>query len=117
MKSAKIVAAAVGLLLFQGCGRKTETKADAGPPKQYTVRGEIVALDASGHTAVINAEKIDGWMEAMTMEYPIKDPQEFQKLKKGETIRGTVFVQGADFWVGGISETPAGASATPSASK
>lgn len=60
--------------------------------KRYPVQGEIKALDASAKTATIDASKIDGFMEAMTMEYPVKPDAEFQKLHVGDRIEATVVV-------------------------
>ena len=37
-----------------------------------------------GKIAAIKAGKIGDWMEAMTMEYPVKDQAEFDKLRTGE---------------------------------
>ena len=75
--------------------------------KQYAMHGEVLRLDADGKIAAIKAGKIDGWMEAMTMEYPIKDKAEFDKLRTGEKINATVYVQGNSYWVGGIQEDTA----------
>ena len=55
-------------------------------------------------TAAIKAGKIGDWMEAMTMEYPVKDKREFDKLRPGEKINATVFVQGSNIWVAEIQE-------------
>ena len=54
------------------------------PVKQYPMHGEVLRLDSQGKIAAIKAGKIDGWMEAMTMEYPVKDQAEFDKLHTGE---------------------------------
>jgi Cu/Ag efflux protein CusF len=56
-------------------------------------------------------------MEAMTMEYPVKDQAEFDKLHTGETINATVYVQGNSYWVGGIHEDAAPAASPAPASK
>ncbi len=54
-------------LLLCGCaGSKTETK-------EYQMRGVVMSVDASGHTATIKHEAIKGFMGAMTMGYPVKD--------------------------------------------
>jgi len=37
-------------------------------------------------------------MEAMTMEYPIKDESELAKLHVGDHITATVFVQDLNYW-------------------
>jgi Cu/Ag efflux protein CusF len=41
-------------------------------------------------------------MEAMTMEYPVREKAEFAKLHVGDRITATVFVQDLDYWVGHI---------------
>ena len=66
------------------------------------MRGAVLRLDAQGHIATIKSEKIEGWMEPMTMDFPVKDDADFAKLHPGETIRATVFVQGLQYWVGNV---------------
>jgi Cu/Ag efflux protein CusF len=51
-------------------------------------------------------------MEAMTMEFPVKDQPEFDKLRAGEKINATVFVQGNNYWVADIHEDAAPAPAS-----
>jgi protein SCO1/2 len=77
------------------------------PPKQYKLHGEVTRLNEQGKTATINAEKIDGWMEAMSMEYPVKDQQDLSALHPNECVDATVFVQGNDFWVGNVKPSDA----------
>ena len=77
------------------------------PVKQYVMHGEVLRLDTQGKIAAIKAGKIGDWMEAMTMEYPIKDKTEFDKLRTGVKINATVFVQGNSYWVGEIREDAA----------
>jgi Cu/Ag efflux protein CusF len=87
-------------LLVVGCHKKEEAK-------RYPMQGEIKALDATAKTATIAAGKIGDWMEAMTMEYPVKDKQEFGKLKVGEKIQAKILVQGTDYWIASVNEEPA----------
>ena len=96
------------VLLF-ACTQKPAPK----PPAEYQMRGEVIRVDPSAQLATIKSEEIQGWMPAMTMEFPIKDKQEFQKLKAGEQIQAKVLVQGTDYWLAGVSEAPA-APAPPS---
>jgi Cu/Ag efflux protein CusF len=72
-------------LLFAGCQSKPE-------PKHYPMQGEVKALDPSAKTATVAAGKVGDWMEAMTMEYPVKPDSEFRKLHVGDKIEGTVVV-------------------------
>jgi Cu/Ag efflux protein CusF len=43
-------------------------------------------------------------MEAMTMEFPVKDPADFAKLRRGLRIHASVFVQESDlaYWIANI---------------
>jgi Cu/Ag efflux protein CusF len=71
----------------------------APPARRLPMHGEVKALDATSKTATIAAGKIEGWMEAMTMEYPVKPDAEFQKLHVGDKIDATVVVQDPAYYV------------------
>jgi len=75
------------------------------PAEPHHIHGVIERLDAQNRTALIKHGKIEGFMDAMTMEFPIKDEKQFDALRLGETIDGTVFVQDTNFWVGDIKES------------
>src|SRR5665213_2065643 len=105
-------------LLLAGCQQSTvKEEAKDEPVKQYQMHGEVLRLDSQGKIAAIKAGKIEGWMEAMTMEFPVKDQTEFDKLHTGETINATIYVQGNNYWVGGIHEDTSPASSPAPASK
>jgi Cu/Ag efflux protein CusF len=89
----------LSLLVLAGCRR-------TGPEKRYPMQGEVKALDASAHSATIAAGKIGDWMEAMTMEYPVKPDAEFQKLHVGDKIEATVVVGDPGYYVTEIKITP-----------
>ncbi len=90
-------------LILAGCQRNPP----AQPTKEYQMQGEVVSLDPAAHLATVKAGKIEGWMEAMTMEYPVKDPQEFGKLKVGQNIQAKITVQGTDYWISSVNPEPA----------
>jgi Cu/Ag efflux protein CusF len=90
-------------LLLTSCQRNPV----AQPAKEYQMQGEVLALDPAAHLATVKAGKIEGWMEAMTMEYPVKDPQEFAKLKVGANIQTKITVQGTDYWISSVNAEPA----------
>jgi Cu/Ag efflux protein CusF len=79
-------------LLFAGCAPKEESK-------RYPMQGEVKALDPKAKSATIDAGKIGDWMEAMTMEYPVKPDAEYAKLKVGDKIQATVVVAGERYYV------------------
>ncbi len=73
--------------------------------KRYPMQGVVKALDANAKTATIDAGKIDGWMEAMTMEYPVRPDSEFQKLHVGDHIEATVVVEDPSYYVTDVKVT------------
>jgi Cu/Ag efflux protein CusF len=82
----------LGALLMAACGT-------VQPAKRYPMQGTVKALDPAAKVATIDAGKIDGWMEAMTMEYPVKPDSEFAKLRVGDRIQATVVVTGDNYYV------------------
>ena len=92
----KTIAAVLILFAIAFAGCKKEQ-----PEKTYALKGEIVSLDAKSKTATIKHEKIGDWMEAMTMEFPVKDPAEFAKLQAGQKITATVHTRpdSFEYWI------------------
>ncbi len=64
------------------------------------------SLDPADKTANISAGKIEGFMEAMTMEYPIKPEAEFSKLHVGDKIQATVVVNDSNYYVTDVKVLP-----------
>jgi Cu/Ag efflux protein CusF len=94
MEMTKRILACLALSLFMlaGCAQKAAEK-------RYPMQGQITALDATTHTATIAAGKIGDWMEAMTMDYPVKPDAEFAKLHVGDRIEATVVVGDPAYYV------------------
>jgi protein SCO1/2 len=99
------MACLVLMLALVGCGTpKAADASKAGPAKEYAMHGEIMKLDPDGHVATVRHDAIPGFMSAMTMGYPVKDPAEFSKLKVGDPINATVYVTEEDMWLGNIQK-------------
>jgi Cu/Ag efflux protein CusF len=105
---------AIALLVVLAACQQVPIKEEAKdePLRRYALHGEVLRLDTQGKIAAIKHQKIGDWMEAMTMEFPVKDPTEFDRLHIGEKIDATVFVQGNSYWVAEIHEDTAPASAS-----
>lgn len=82
------------------------TKPQAQEGKRYQMQGEIKSLDPADKTANIAAGKIPGWMEAMTMEFPIKPESDFAKLHVGDQIQATVVVNDLKYYVTDVKVLP-----------
>ncbi|PWU09268.1 MAG: hypothetical protein C5B51_06495 [Terriglobia bacterium] len=94
------ITAAILALLLAACGAKQ------APAKRYAMQGEIKAVDPAAKTATIDAGKIGDWMNAMTMEYPVKPDQELAKLHVGDHIEATVIVGDPGYYVTEIKVVP-----------
>lgn len=86
-------------LALAGCGAKNEAK-------RYPMKGQVLSVDASAKTATISAGKVGDWMEAMTMDYPVKPDSELAKLHTGDQVEGTVVVDGDKFYLTDVKVIP-----------
>lgn len=82
----------VPLVLWSyGCSHQS---GNAG--RRFHLTGEVKSLDAKEHTAQIDAAAIPNYMEAMTMDYPVKSAADFNQLHVGEHIDATLNVHNDD---------------------
>ena len=79
-------------------GKETAaTSASSSSVKVYKLRGKVVSADAPKGQVTLDHEAIQGFMEAMTMPYKLKDPNIVSELHPGDVITADVLVsQGAD---------------------
>ena len=102
----RICASALLLVSALLLGTCTGSKPAAGPLHKYRIEGEILKTDPASRTATIKHKAIEGWMCAMTMDYPIRTKEDFAKLHAGDHIDGTVYVQDEDYSVGNVRTAP-----------
>jgi protein SCO1 len=100
------LALALAAIFVAGCGTHT-TQASTEGALRFALRGQVVRLEEGGKTVVIRHQKIEGWMDAMTMEFPLRDPREAQSLHAGDQVTATVFVREkdhntSDYWIGEV---------------
>lgn len=85
-RACQLGALAIALLLVSfGFGQA------APAPKTHTFHGKVEAVDESGRSLRVNGEKVEGWMDAMTMDYKVDDPAVLKKVKPGDQITATVY--------------------------
>ncbi len=59
--------------------------------KTYMFHGKVEAVNENAKSLRVNGEKVEGWMEAMTMDYKVDDPAVLKKVKAGDQIMATVY--------------------------
>ncbi|MEQ1886424.1 MAG: copper-binding protein [Bryobacteraceae bacterium] len=95
----KLFALLIVTLTLMGCAKNPP------PAKEYVLKGEVLKTDPSAQLVSVKGEKIEGWMDAMTMDYPVRDKAIFEKLKVGDAITAKILVQEADYWVSEVTES------------
>jgi Cu/Ag efflux protein CusF len=94
------LAGATLMVGFAASCARSEHAYDYGTAKQrYQLHGKILRMQPENRIAVIEHEKVEGWMEAMTMGFPVPSLAEYSKLKEGMVIRATVNVNESYFWL------------------
>jgi len=93
----------ISLLLLACSNHKVTSTA----VRRYPIEGDVLKMNQGEQTATIKHQEIKGWMGAMTMDYQIPSKTDYGKLHPGDHIKGTVFVQDEEFWVGDIQDEPA----------
>ncbi len=66
--------------------------AETGPQKTVVGEGKVVATVPSSGQIVVEHGEIKGFMEAMTMGYPVDPPSLLEGLKFGDKVRFTIDV-------------------------
>ena len=57
----------------------------------HTLRGEVRRVYVETGRLTVKHEEIAGWMEAMTMTFPVDNAEITKKLKRGDRILATVY--------------------------
>lgn len=90
------------ILFFSAC-KKTEIQEPASPnAKRYKLTGKVVSVDKAKKTAKIEHNEIPDFMEAMTMDFPIKEDWVWEDLNPGAEIRAELVVDSVaktPFWL------------------
>ena len=107
-----VVCALAGLLVSwcascQVAGPGHAGAPSASPQQVYQVTGVIKELKPDGKTAVIAHEAIPGYMEAMTMPLPVKDPRELANLKPGDRVTFRMIVAATEGWIDRVAKVDA----------
>ncbi len=84
--------------LFTAC-QKAETQPVLADAKRYELKGKVIAVDKSKKKATIKHEEIPGYMDAMTMDFPIREDWVWEDLTKDADIRADLVVDKDEYWL------------------
>ena len=94
------------VVLLSGCGTTASTESNPANQKRYDLRGTVVSVDKLKKTAKIDHEDIPGFMEKMTMEFPVHENWVWEDLVPGVQIRAELVVDSSakdPYWLEKIS--------------
>lgn len=66
--------------------------AEGSAEQRYELKGTVVSVNQARRRATIKHEKIDGYMDAMTMPFLIKDDKALEAMQPGDQIVATLVV-------------------------
>ena len=84
------------------------------PAREYTLAGQIIAIDRTTNYVTVQHGDIKGFMPGMTMPFAVKDPSLLEGRAPGDLITATLLVQNTDAWISGLTKT--GSAPLPAAS-
>jgi protein SCO1/2 len=84
--------------LFTSC-QKAETQTASTEAKRYALKGKVVAVDKAKKKATIAHDEIPGYMEAMTMDFPIREDWVWEDLTKDARISAELVVDKDGYWL------------------
>ena len=82
--------------------------AQPGGRKSFTFRGKVEQVNTNTKRLIINGEKVEGWMDAMTMAYGIDKPDDvLARVKVGDQITAKVYQGDLTLYEIQVISTPA----------
>ncbi|MPY89290.1 MAG: hypothetical protein GEU99_15355 [Luteitalea sp.] len=99
----------VGASACGGDGRGAEAEFEARPGAQrFALAGRVVSVEASERKATVEHDEVEGLMEAMTMQFLVKEQWALQAMAPGDRITATLVVDGARSWLQNVVVTRTG---------
>ena len=88
----RVAMAGAILCLLLSCAYAEQNK-NAAPvaKKEYVFKGKVEKIDLANRTFTVNGQKVEGWMDAMTMSYAPDKEDVLKKVKVGDQITAKVY--------------------------
>jgi len=102
MRRAAVLAA---VLLLVACAKHEKPVSEPGE-KLYTLKGKILTRDASDNSVRIDHQAVPGFMEAMTMDYPVRGAKVGALPPDNSKIEARLHVNGDSYWITDVKKAP-----------
>jgi Cu/Ag efflux protein CusF len=81
----------VMLCLLLSVGYAQQSKTPPAGKKEHVFKGKVEKIDLANKTFTVNGQKVEGWMDSMTMNYAPDKEDVLKKLKVGDEITAKVY--------------------------
>lgn len=88
------------------CGEQTTRPESEAGERLYTLRGEVVSRNAATNTLRIQHEAIPGFMDAMTMDFPLRGADVAAAPPDGSRLEATLHVTERTYWITDLRRAP-----------
>ncbi len=101
-------AAGVVVWLALACAEENAAPKPLSEPGErlYTVRGVIAGRDVADNTLRIDHQEIPGYMEAMTMDFPVRGAEVASLPADRSRVEATLHVNNGRVWLTGVKRVP-----------
>ena len=86
-----LIGITLSLLLCCGYAQQGKNAPAGAAKKEHTFRGKVEKIDLNAKTFTVNGQKVEGWMDAMTMVYVPDKEDVLKRIKVGDEISAKVF--------------------------
>ncbi len=113
IRAALVILLAAIALVPAACSKKPEAP-PAHQAKRYHLVGKVVSIDRQQASIMVDGQEIVGFMSAMTMPYPVRDPKLLAPLGPGDEITADVVMTDDGAYLENIVVTKKGDGKGPS---
>jgi Cu/Ag efflux protein CusF len=86
-----VVVVTLGLSLSLSYAAQQSKTAPPAGKKEHVFKGKVEKIDLADKKLVVNGEKVEGWMDQMTMSYSPDKEDILKKVKVGDQITAKVY--------------------------
>jgi Cu/Ag efflux protein CusF len=87
----KISILGVTLCLLLSVVYAAQNKSAPAGKKEHVFKGKVEKIDLANKTFTVNGQKVEGWMDAMTMNYVPDKEDVLKRIKVGDEITAKVY--------------------------
>ncbi len=88
----KVILFLLAALFITSCQNVGDGNKASSSAKRYPLKGKVVSVDKAAKKAKIDHEPVEGYMPAMTMDFPIRADWVWDELTPGSEIRAELVV-------------------------